>query len=269
MAFYEKEGSIEISITAFSFKGNGLDIGMAIINTVFAFITQGIDELKKAGHLSIKGAGFTKWIFTLESLAITFTYNQGTQDWAKGVAAVVFDTTVMGVTRAIIGIIGVFIGMSWWFAIIVAAFIAFLAVIFSNTQMGKNTINTLAEIIKTNVKKARRFFSQKAHEYFSFFTRDVDFWKNVCEDIMCKDFSEETLHDLLVYCEYYKANGLTFRRYCSNLFDSSYTPEDICDSSGRINTGYKAMIEEDFWRSVAFNKQKHTLAYNASKPKLS
>lgn len=77
MAFYEKEGSIEILITAFSFKGNGLDIGMAIINTVFAFITQGIDELKKAGHLSIKGAGFTKWIFTLESLAITFTYNQG------------------------------------------------------------------------------------------------------------------------------------------------------------------------------------------------
>lgn len=135
--------------------------------------------------------------------------------------------------------------------------------------MGKNTINTLAEIIKTNVKKARRFFSQKAHEYFSFFTRDVDFWKNVCEDIMCKDFSEETLHDLLVYCEYYKANGLTFRGYCSNLFDSSYTPEDICDSSGRINTGYKAMIEEDFLRSVAFNKQKHTLAYNASKPKLS
>ena len=260
MAFYEKEGSIEILITAFSFKGNGSDIGMATISSVFASITQGLQALEKNNILTSRIA---RYIFTIEGLAVSFSYNQGTQDWAKGVAAIVFDIGVIFITFVIT------FTLSWWLAIIVAAFIAFFAAIFSNTQMGKNAINTLAEIIKTNVEKARRFFSQKAHEYFSFFTHDVDFWKNICEDIMCKDFSEETLHDLLVYCEYCKANGLTFRGYCSNLFDSPYTPEDICDSSGRINTGYKAMIEEVFLRSVAFNKQKHTLAYNASKPKMS
>lgn len=73
----------------------------------------------------------------IEGLAATFSYNQGTQDWAKGVAAVVFDTTVMGVTRAIIGIIGVFIGMSWWFAIIVAAFIAFLLLFLAIPKWAK------------------------------------------------------------------------------------------------------------------------------------
>lgn len=261
VAFYKnkQEDSLEINITGLSFKGNGSDIGMATISSVFVSITQGIDEPRKAGHLNIKGVGFTKWIFTLESLAITFTYNQGTKEWYRGVVAVIFELLTIVVTIIVTA------SLTWWLAIIVAALIAFLAAIFSNTQMGKNAINTLAEIIKTNAEKAKRFFDQKIEEFFNLSYGDTGFWKNICEDIACKDFSEESLYDLLSYCEYCKADGLSVRGYFSNLFDGHYDMEKLCDSTGRFSESYKTTIQEAFTHSM--KRKKDTLAHNTSKPK--
>ena len=117
------------------------------------------------------------------------------------------------------------------------------------------------EFVIINIKTK----TNKIEEFFNLSYGDTGFWKNICEDIACKDFSEESLYDLLSYCEYCKADGLSVRGYFSNLFDGHYDMEKLCDSTGRFSESYKTTIQEAFTHSM--KRKKDTLAYNTSKPK--
>ena len=128
--FYKVENTLEIQLKNITLA----DIGISTINTIFASITQGLDELKRLKL--IDKIGVARFVFVIEDLLITFTYNDGTKEVYKGVANVVFAILTIFATYIIVAIIDFFIS-TWWIAILVAAFIALIASIFANTQWEK------------------------------------------------------------------------------------------------------------------------------------
>ncbi|WP_297811161.1 hypothetical protein [uncultured Helicobacter sp.] len=199
-------------------------------------------------------------------VSIVFTYNQGTKDWYRGIAATTFSLFTLIITI----LVGFFIS-TWWLALIIAALIAFIAALFATSKWGKSAlelisekIQELAETIQTNLEKAKAFFEANEQDYYKPF-RNKDFMKNLCEDLTCKDFSEQSLRDLLAYSGYKRDNNewQTFVYYhtCLSL-------QDIFDrENGTFKASYKAMRDTAFERGVESQKEAR-LTYNASKPKI-
>ncbi|WP_289685946.1 hypothetical protein, partial [Helicobacter japonicus] len=184
-----------------------------------------------------------------------------------GLASVGYEVIIFGITASIIGLISA----PWWLALIIAAFIAFIAALFANSQWGKSAleliserIQELTETIKANLEKAKAFFEANEQDYYKPF-RNKDFMKNLCEDLTCKDFSEQSLRDLLAYSGYKRDNNewQTFVYYHTRL-----SLQDIFDrENGTFKASYKAMRDTAFERGVESQKEAR-LTYNASKPKI-
>lgn len=256
---------IKITLQNLSFEGNGSDIGMATISAILSSIGEGINRLTKLGYIAPK-VGPLQYVFFVFDVSIVFTYNQGTKDWYRGIAATTFSLFTLIITI----LVGFFIS-TWWLALIIAAFIAFIAALFANSQWGKSAlewgaekIQELAETIKANLEKAKAFFEANEQDYYKPF-RNKDFMKNLCEDLTCKDFSEQSLRDLLAYSGYKRDNNewQTFVYYHTRL-----SLQDIFDrENGTFKANYKAMRDTAFERGVESQKEAR-LTYNASKPKI-
>lgn len=256
---------IKITLQNLSFEGNGSDIGMATISAILSSIGEGINRLTKLGYIAPK-VGPLQYVFFVFDVSIVFTYNQGTKDWYRGIAATTFSLFTLIITI----LVGFFIS-TWWLALIIAAFIAFIAALFANSKWGKSAlewsaekIQELAETIKTNLEKAKAFFEANEQDYYKPF-RNKDFMKNLCEDLTCKDFSEQSLRDLLAYSGYKRDNNewQTFVYYHTRL-----SLQDIFDrENGTFKASYKAMRDTAFERGVESQKEAR-LTYNASKPKI-
>ena len=256
---------IKITLQNLSFEGNGSDIGMATISAILSSIGEGINRLAKLGYIAPK-VGPLQYVFFVFDVSIVFTYNQGTKDWYRGIAATTFSLFTLIITI----LVGFFIS-TWWLALIIAAFIAFIAALFATSKWGKSAlelisekIQELAETIQTNLEKAKAFFEANEQDYYKPF-RNKDFMKNLCEDLTCKDFSEQSLRDLLAYSGYKRDNNewQTFVYYhtCLSL-------QDIFDrENGTFKASYKAMRDTAFERGVESQKEAR-LTYNASKPKI-
>lgn len=256
---------IKITLQNLSFEGNGSDIGMATISAILSSIGEGINRLTKLGYIAPK-VGPLQYVFFVFDVSIVFTYNQGTKDWYRGIAATTFSLFTLIITI----LVGFFIS-TWWLALIIAALIAFIAALFANSQWGKSAlelisekIQELAETIKANLEKAKAFFEANEQDYYKPF-RNKDFMKNLCEDLTCKDFSEQSLRDLLAYSGYKRDNNewQTFVYYHTRL-----SLQDIFDrENGTFKASYKAMRDTAFERGVESQKEAR-LTYNASKPKI-
>lgn len=256
---------IKITLQNLSFEGNGSDIGMATISAILSSIGEGINRLTKLGYIAPK-VGPLQYVFFVFDVSIVFTYNQGTKDWYRGIAATTFSLFTLIITI----LVGFFIS-TWWLALIIAAFIAFIAALFANSKWGKSAlelisekIQELAETIKTNLEKAKAFFEANEQDYYKPF-RNKDFMKNLCEDLTCKDFSEQSLRDLLAYSGYKRDNNewQTFVYYHTRL-----SLQDIFDrENGTFKASYKAMRDTAFEKGVESQKEAR-LTYNASKPKI-
>ncbi len=256
---------IKITLQNLSFEGNGSDIGMATISAILSSIGEGINRLAKLGYIAPK-VGPLQYVFFVFDVSIVFTYNQGTKDWYRGIAATTFSLFTLIITI----LVGFFIS-TWWLALIIAAFIAFIAALFATSKWGKSAlelisekIQELAETIKTNLEKAKAFFEANEQDYYKPF-RNKDFMKNLCEDLTCKDFSEQSLRDLLAYSGYKRDNNewQTFVYYHTRL-----SLQDIFDrENGTFKASYKAMRDTAFERGVESQKEAR-LTYNASKPKI-
>ena len=256
---------IKITLQNLSFEGNGSDIGMATISAILSSIGEGINRLTKLGYIAPK-VGPLQYVFFVFDVSIVFTYNQGTKDWYRGIAATTFSLFTLIITI----LVGFFIS-TWWLALIIAAFIAFIAALFATSNWGKSAlelisekIQELAETIKTNLEKAKAFFEANEQDYYKPF-RNKDFMKNLCEDLTCKDFSEQSLRDLLAYSGYKRDNNewQTFVYYHTRL-----SLQDIFDrENGTFKASYKAMRDTAFERGVESQKEAR-LTYNASKPKI-
>lgn len=256
---------IKITLQNLSFEGNGSDIGMATISAILSSIGEGINRLTKLGYIAPK-VGPLQYVFFVFDVSIVFTYNQGTKDWYRGIAATTFSLFTLIITI----LVGFFIS-TWWLALIIAAFIAFIAALFANSKWGKSAlelisekIQELAETIKANLEKAKAFFEANEQDYYKPF-RNKDFMKNLCEDLTCKDFSEQSLRDLLAYSGYKRDNNewQTFVYYHTRL-----SLQDIFDrENGTFKASYKAMRDTAFERGVESQKEAR-LTYNASKPKI-
>ncbi|AAP78052.1 hypothetical protein [Helicobacter hepaticus] len=267
IVFYQIGDTLEIMVQGIHFRGNGSDIGMGVIGSIFAAISEGIEQLYKKGYISQASKKFSKWTFILEGYSLVFVYNQGTKEWYRGLASVGYEVIVYGITASIIGLISA----SWWLALIIAAFIAFIAALFATSKWGKSAlelisekIQELAETIKANLEKAKAFFEANEQDYYKPF-RNKDFMKNLCEDLTCKDFSEQSLRDLLAYSGYKRDNNewQTFVYYHTRL-----SLQDIFDrENGTFKASYKAMRDTAFERGVESQKEAR-LTYNASKPKI-
>lgn len=238
---------------------------MATISAILSSIGEGINRLTKLGYIAPK-VGPLQYVFFVFDVSIVFTYNQGTKDWYRGIAATTFSLFTLIITI----LVGFFIS-TWWLALIIAAFIAFIAALFANSQWGKSAlewgaekIQELAETIKANLEKAKAFFEANEQDYYKPF-RNKDFMKNLCEDLTCKDFSEQSLRDLLAYSGYKRDNNewQTFVYYHTRL-----SLQDIFDrENGTFKASYKAMRDTAFERGVESQKEAR-LTYNASKPKI-
>ncbi len=256
---------IKITLQNLSFEGNGSDIGMATISAILSSIGEGINRLTKLGYIAPK-VGPLQYVFFVFDVSIVFTYNQGTKDWYRGIAATTFSLFTLIITI----LVGFFIS-TWWLALIIAAFIAFIAALFANSQWGKSAlewsaekIQELTETIKANLEKAKAFFETNEQDYYKPF-RNKDFMKNLCEDLTCKDFSEQSLRDLLAYSGYKRDNNewQTFVYYHTRL-----SLQDIFDrENGTFKASYKAMRDTAFEKGVESQKEAR-LTYNASKPKI-
>ncbi|WP_334085838.1 hypothetical protein [Helicobacter typhlonius] len=256
---------IKITLQNLSFEGNGSDIGMATISAILSSIGEGINRLTKLGYIAPK-VGPLQYVFFVFDVSIVFTYNQGTKDWYRGIAATTFSLFTLIITI----LVGFFIS-TWWLALIIAALIAFIAALFANSQWGKSAlelisekIQELAETIKANLEKAKAFFEANEQDYYKPF-RNKDFMKNLCEDLTCKDFSEQSLRDLLAYSGYKRDNNewQTFVYYHTRL-----SLQDIFDrENGTFKASYKAMRDTAFEKGVESQKEAR-LTYNASKPKI-
>lgn len=256
---------IKITLQNLSFEGNGSDIGMATISAILSSIGEGINRLTKLGYIASK-VGPLQYVFFVFDVSIVFTYNQGTKDWYRGIAATTFSLFTLIITI----LVGFFIS-TWWLALIIAALIAFIAALFATSKWGKSAlewsaekIQELAETIKTNLEKAKAFFEANEQDYYKPF-RNKDFMKNLCEDLTCKDFSEQSLRDLLAYSGYKRDNNewQTFVYYHTRL-----SLQDIFDrENGTFKASYKAMRDTAFEKGVESQKEAR-LTYNASKPKI-
>ncbi len=256
---------IKITLQNLSFEGNGSDIGMATISAILSSIGEGINRLTKLGYIAPK-VGPLQYVFFVFDVSIVFTYNQGTKDWYRGIAATTFSLFTLIITI----LVGFFIS-TWWLALIIAAFIAFIAALFANSQWGKSAlewsaekIQELTETIKANLEKAKAFFETNEQDYYKPF-RNKDFMKNLCENLTCKDFSEQSLRDLLAYSGYKRDNNewQTFVYYHTRL-----SLQDIFDrENGTFKASYKAMRDTAFEKGVESQKEAR-LTYNASKPKI-
>lgn len=271
VVFYQIGETLEIVVQGVKFQGNGSDIGMGVIGSIFAAISEGIkqvgNQFKDTKGKIPKSFGFAKWTFILEGYSLVFVYNQGTKEWYRGLASVGYELIIFGITASIIGLISA----PWWLALIIAAFIAFIAALFANSQWGKSAlewsaekIQELTETIKANLEKAKAFFEANEQDYYKPF-RNKDFMKNLCEDLTCKDFSEQSLRDLLAYSGYKRDSNewQTFVHYHTRL-----SLQEIFDrENGTFKASYKAMRDVTFERGVKSQKEAR-LAYNASKPKI-
>lgn len=238
---------------------------MATISAILSSIGEGINRLTKLGYIAPK-VGPLQYVFFVFDVSIVFTYNQGTKDWYRGIAATTFSLFTLIITI----LVGFFIS-TWWLALIIAALIAFIAALFANSQWGKSAlelisekIQELAETIKANLEKAKAFFEANEQDYYKPF-RNKDFMKNLCEDLTCKDFSEQSLRDLLAYSGYKRDNNewQTFVYYHTRL-----SLQDIFDrENGTFKASYKAMRDTAFEKGVESQKEAR-LTYNASKPKI-
>ena len=223
IVFYQIGETLEIIVQGVKFQGNGSDIGMGVIGSIFAAISEGIKWLYDNKKMDSKLMGrVARWTFILEGYSLVFVYNQGTKEWYRGLASVGYEVIIFGITASIIGLISA----PWWLALIIAAFIAFIAALFANSQWGKSAlelisekIQELTETIKANLEKAKAFFEANEQDYYKPF-RNKDFMKNLCEDLTCKDFSEQSLRDLLAYSGYKR--DTSERHLC--LSDSYLSP---------------------------------------------
>lgn len=252
--FYKVENALEIQLKNITLA----DIGIGTIGAIFASIAQGIewlysDKNNKFFKISEVAGRFAKWTFIVEGWLIVFVYNQGTEEFYKGLVGVVYDLLVLGVTTlATLSI------STWWVAIIVAAFIAFIASIFANTQWGKDKLDLLAQTIESNVKKAKNFFEKNKEKFFEYFNDGGNLLQKLSEILTKPDFSDSDLENILTQCGYCRANGNAWLDFIHN-YSRNEPLENICNPDGTIKQSYKDAQDRAFLQSVEFRKsQKNT-----------
>ncbi len=203
--------TVTFIVNGLSFKGDGADIGMGVISTALDSVVAAIENLVETGRI-VANVTPLKYIFIVYDLSITFTYNTARNGLYKGIGTTAFNLLVVVVTLSISF-------KSLIITIIVAAIIALVANLLSNTEWFDKGVDKLIDLIIENVEKAKNFINKNKDKYHSFF--NIEFLKNLCEDLTCKDFSETTFQDLLAYSGYDKTNGNAWMAFIYSRFNDS------------------------------------------------